>query len=79
MVRVIEMYIAAAVALVAAGAAIGIVVVVSLGIHSDERAFRRAMAETKSRLARGAARLTDKRMQAPVRPGSDRVREDIRI
>ena len=74
----IEIYIAAVVALVAAGVAIGVAVVVSLGIHSDERAFIRAMTDTRSRFARGAARLTDKHVTPPVRPNGDRHREDVR-
>lgn len=56
----IEFYVAAATALIAFGAVIGVILVVSLAIHRDERAFGREMREIKRRIGSGTARLTSK-------------------
>ena len=53
----IEMYISAAIALVGAGAAIGGLAVVSLGIRRDDRRGG-FPADTKDRIARAARRAT---------------------
>ena len=49
----IEVYVLAAVALLAAGAVLGFVVLVSLGIHREEAA-RSMKTSTSARVARGA-------------------------
>ena len=53
----IEIYLAAAVALVATGLTLGIVLIISIGIHVEERAFRQRLACTRKRLRLGVRRL----------------------
>lgn len=60
----IEFYIAAA-ALLAAGAVLGILLAVCLGIRREERDFSFA-AERTSRVARGARRLTGLYTRGPL-------------
>jgi hypothetical protein len=54
---VIELYLVAAVALIAMGVAIGVVLIVSIAIHRDERAFRRRKVNATGYAAAGARRL----------------------
>jgi hypothetical protein len=68
--EVIEVYIVAAAVLVAVGIMSGVLAVVSLSIHRDERAFRRHMEEVKSRTSRGVERLISKHLDAPELTGS---------
>jgi hypothetical protein len=54
----IGMYAIIAVGLVAAGMALGIVVIISVGIHRDEKAGRRLTASSPGPLASGARAVT---------------------
>ena len=67
----IEIYLVAAVALIAAGVAIGVVAVVSLGIRHEEKAFS-LRTDIAHRVARGARVANG----LHVRGASDLARED---
>ena len=54
----IEIYVAVAVASMAAGALIGVLAVVALGIHISERAFSRGRTDAESCVASGTRWLT---------------------
>jgi hypothetical protein len=58
----------AAIALVATGVVIGIIAVVSLGIHREERSFT-LTCSTQDRVARGARRLTGLYSRVPELAG----------
>lgn len=53
----IELYLLAAAALMAMGVVIGVVLVVSIAIHRDERAFRRRKVKATGYATEGARRL----------------------
>lgn len=60
----IELYLVVAVALLAMGFVIGVLLIVSIGIHRDERAFRRRKVNATGYAADGARRLlTGRRVQ----------------
>ena len=69
-------YIFAAIALVAAGAVIGILTVVALGIRRDDRRGR-FPARTHSRMARGARRVTGVGTRTPEPAADASRRHDI--
>ena len=69
-------YIFAAIALVAAGAVIGILAVVALGIRRDDRRGG-FPARTHSRMARGARRVTGVGTRSPELTADASRRQDI--
>jgi hypothetical protein len=74
--EVMETYIVTAIVLVAAGAVIGILAVVSLGIHRDDRRGG-FPADTNDRIARGARRLVGVSARGPgVAGDTSRRRQD---
>jgi hypothetical protein len=73
----IEAYAITAVALLAAGAVIGFLVVVSLGIQRDDRR-KDFLASTDDRVARGARRATGIGARGMTIPASDRVARGTR-
>ena len=68
----IEAYAITAIALLAAGAVIGYLVVVSLGIKRDDRR-NDFLASTDDRIARGARRATGIGARGMTIPASDRI------
>jgi hypothetical protein len=54
----IGMFAVIAVAMIAAGAALGIVVIVSVGIHREEKAGRRIRVDSPGPMASGARAVT---------------------
>lgn len=65
---VIELYLLGAVALLVMGVVIGVVLIVSIGIHRDERAFRRGRVNATGYAAEGARRLLVGRCDRDPRP-----------
>jgi hypothetical protein len=72
----IELYVSAAIALVAAGAAIGIVVMVCLGIKRDDRPGG-FPADANDGIARAARKMTGAGVRRPERAAEAARREDI--
>jgi hypothetical protein len=72
----IAMYVSAVIALVAAGAAMGVVAMVCLGIKRDDRPGG-FPADADGRIARAARKMTGAGARRPERAAAARRREDI--
>lgn len=71
-----EIYVFTAIALVAAGAVIGVLAVVALGIRRDDRRGG-FPAHTDDRIARGARRVTGVGARGPELAAEDSPRQDL--
>jgi hypothetical protein len=73
---VIEIYVFTAIALVVAGAVMGVLAVVALGIRRDDRRGG-FPARTRGRIARGARQVTGVGVRGPEQAAEARPRQDF--